>query len=272
MINLLYAHLFRLRKSLLFWTALLVSAGLGAWAPWNIWQQFGQFRPSLDSVFFLYAMIIGILLAVFLSLFFGAEYSDGAIRNKLAIGHTRLAVYLSNLTASVLTALIFCGTYLLFMLAVGVPLLGTPKAPADMILTTLIGSLFMAAAFCSIYTSIIMNFSRKAAAAVSCMLLFLALFINAMNINDKLNAPEFSHSFELVNGEMESELIRNPNLLDENERPVYEFLLDLNPMGQAMQYHDCAPTRPVQLALCSLGVIAVATGAGFLLFRRKDLK
>lgn len=271
MINLLSAYLFRLRKSLLFWMALLVSTALGIGVPLNIWQQFGQFRPRLDSVFFLYTMIIGILLAVFLPLFFGAEYSDGAIRNKLATGHTRLAVYLSSLMVAVLAALIFCGTYLLLMLAVGIPLLGTPNTPTGVLLTTLAGSALMAGAYCSIYTLINMNVSRKSTAAVSCILLFLALFVIAMAVYNKLNAPEFYHAYEYVDGESSFTLMHNPTILDENKRSVYEFLLDLNPMGQAMQYHDKSPARPVQLSLCSLGIIAVTTVAGMALFQRKNL-
>ena len=43
-------------------------------------------------------------------------------------------------------------------------------------------------------------------------------------------------------------------------------------MGQSIQYIDVSPARPLQLALCSLGTVAVTTIAGVALFRRKDLK
>lgn len=271
MSKLLSANLFRLRKSSLFWLALGLSAAFGAWMPLSTWLEFERYFP-LDTVCFTYAMAIGMLLAVFLPLFLGTEHSEGAIRNKLAAGHTRPTVYLSSLATAVLVASILCVTYILLMLAVGIPLLGTPKAPTGVLLTTLALTLLMAAAYCSIYTLITMNLSRKAGAAVSCILLFLLLFVWAMKVYGVLDAPEFYPSFQLVDGEMVSEMVENPAYLQPDERKPYEFMLDLNPVGQAVQYIDLAPTRPVQLALCSLGTIAATTAVGTALFQRKDLK
>jgi len=107
---------------------------------------------------------------------------------------------------------------------------------------------------------------------VSCILLFLAIFAAAMTVYQVLEAPEFYPSFQLVNGEMVSEMVRNPNYITEERRPFYQFLLDLNPVGQAVQYTDGTVTRPLQMALCSLGIIAGTTVAGVLLFKQKDLK
>ena len=270
MTNLLSANLFRLRKSRLFWVTLLLCAAAGAWQPLQTYLEYQRKFP-LDAIFFVYAMLIGLVLSVFLPLFFGSEYSDGTIRNKLAAGHPRLSVYLANLITAVFAALIFCGGYILCTLAVGVPLLGGPKAPGPL-LTSLILSLLMAAVWCAIFTVLIMNFSRKAASAVSCILLFLAIFAAAMTVYQVLEAPEFYPSFQLVNGEMVSEMVRNPNYITEERRPFYQFLLDLNPVGQAVQYTDGTVTRPLQMALCSLGIIAGTTVAGVLLFKQKDLK
>ena len=271
MINLLLAGLFRLRKSALFWAALALSALFGAWMPVSTFLEFERYFP-LDMVCFTYAMAVGLLLAVFLPLLLGTEYSDGTIRNKLAAGHTRPVVYLANLCTAVVAALAFCLAYILTMLAVGTPLLGAPQAQSGLLLTTLGCSLLMAAAYCAIYTLLSMTIPRKAGAAVCCILLFLALFVGAMLTYGRLDAPEYYPSFSLVNGEMVSEMVRNPAYLEREERIPYEFLLDLNPVGQGVQYTDLAPARPVQLVLCSAGVFAAATAAGVVLFRKKDLK
>ena len=270
MTNLLSANLFRMKKSRLFWGCLLIFSAAGAWQSIQTFLEHGRTVP-LDSIFFVYAMLIGLLLSVFLPLFFGAEYSDGAIRNKLAAGHTRLAVYLSNLTAAVSTAVLFCGACILCTMAAGIPLLGGPKYPGLLLKTTLL-SLLMAAAWCAIYTAVIMNCSRKAASAVSCILLFLLIFGIALTVYQILDAPEFYPSFGLVDGEMVSEMVRNPDHLQPEERWPYELLLDLDPVGQAVQYTDGTVTRPLQMALCSVGVFAAATAAGLALFQRKDLK
>ena len=270
MTNLLSANLFRIKKNHLFWGCLLISAAVGGWQAIQTFLEHGRTVP-LDAIFFVYTMLIGLLLSVFLPLFFGSEYSDGAIRNKLAAGHTRLSVYLSNLTAAVLTAALFCGACILFTLAAGVPLLGGPKYPGLLLKTTLL-SFMMAAAWCALYTAVIMNCSRKSASAVMCMLLYLLLFMAATWVFAKLDAPEFWPSLELIDGEMVSEMVPNPTYPTADQRPFYEFLLDLNPMGQAIQYIDVSPVRPLQLALCSVGVFAVTTAAGLALFQRKDLK
>ena len=235
MTNLLSANLFRLRKSILFWVTLLLCAAAGAWQPLQTYLEYQRKFP-LDAIFFVYAMLIGLVLSVFLPLFFGSEYSDGTIRNKLAAG-----------------------------------LLGGPKAPGPL-LTSLILSLLMAAAWCAIFTLVIMNFSRKAASAVCCMLLFLLIFGTALTVYQVLDAPEFYPSLQLVDGEMVSEMVRNPRYLQPDERKIYELLLDLDPVGQAVQFTDGTVTRPVQMALCSMGIFAVTTAAGLALFQRKDLK
>ena len=270
MTNLLSANLFRMKKNRLFWGCLLISSAAGAWQSIQTFLEHGRTVP-LDAIFFVYAMLIGLLLSVFLPLFFGSEYSDGAIRNKLAAGHTRLAVYLSNLTAAVSTAVLFCGACILCTMAAGVPLLGGPKYPGLLLKTTLL-SLLMAAAWCALYTAVILNCTRKSVSAVSCILLYLLLFMVATWVFAKLDAPVFWPSYELIGGEMVSEIVHNPAYLQPEARRVYEFWLDLNPMGQGIQYIDVSPARPLQLALCSVGVFAAATAAGLALFQRKDLK
>ena len=79
MTNLLSANLFRLRKSRLFWVTLLLCAAAGAWQPLQTYLEYQRKFP-LDAIFFVYAMLIGLVLSVSLSLFVGSEYGDGTIR------------------------------------------------------------------------------------------------------------------------------------------------------------------------------------------------
>ena len=76
----------------------------------------------LDSGLFVYVTVIGILLAAFISLFIGTEYNDGTIRNKLVIGHTRSAIYLSNLIVCLAAGLLMCLSFLCASLLIGIPL------------------------------------------------------------------------------------------------------------------------------------------------------
>ena len=69
-----------------------------------------------------------LIQAPFLSVYLGTEFSEGTIRNKLVAGHSRPAVYLSNLILCAIAGVLLCLGYIAAVLAVGLPLLG-PCAP-----------------------------------------------------------------------------------------------------------------------------------------------
>ena len=52
---------------------------------------------NLDNGFFMCALFIGIILAVFCSLFIGTEHNDGTIRNKIIVGQNYLFIKYGNL-------------------------------------------------------------------------------------------------------------------------------------------------------------------------------
>ena len=81
------------------------------------------------SIFrFPYAMLIGVLSAIFCSLFLGVEYGDGTMRNKIIAGHKRTDIYLSNLITNLSASLLMCLSYILSNVVLGIPLLGFQKA------------------------------------------------------------------------------------------------------------------------------------------------
>ena len=61
-------------------------------------RQYGDYEAQITNILFIYALTVAILIPAFVSLFVGTEYSDGTIRNKMIIGHTRTCIYLSNIT------------------------------------------------------------------------------------------------------------------------------------------------------------------------------
>ena len=60
----------------------------------------------------LFVLMSGVVLSAFCSLFVGAEYSDGTIRNKIAVGHSRAAVYLANLVTCSAAGVLICLGYI----------------------------------------------------------------------------------------------------------------------------------------------------------------
>ena len=286
MIKLLSANFLRLRKTNLIWGSLGVCVGLGALAALGEFRfqvsvgadlsvpEVAQYKALLEKQFFEYAAFIGILAAEFISLFLGTEYSDGAIRNKIAVGHSRLSIYLANLITGFAASLMCMAGYMLSCLAVGAPLLGWFTKPAPMILCAIAGSVLMLAAFCAIFTFVSMNCAKKSTSVVICLLGVFALLLAAVYLNGRLEAPEFITGYELsVNGEIVDAVPEpNPNYLTGAKREVYQFLYDLLPSGQSVQYCSLQLTDPPRLMGLALAVCAVFTAAGAALFRRKDLK
>ena len=286
MIKLLSANFLRLRKTNLIWGSLGVCVGLGALAALGEFRfqmstgadlsvpEVAQAKALLEGQFFEYAAFIGILAAELIALFVGTEYSDGAIRNKLVVGHSRLSIYFANLIAGFAGSLVCMAGYMLSCFAVGAPLLGGFTKPAPLLLSAIFGSILMLAAFCAIFTFVTMNCSKKSTSAVICLLGSFVLLIVAVVINARLEAPEFIQNYEMsVNGQVVGAVPEpNPMYLRGTERAVYQFLYDLLPAGQAVQYTTLGFTDPARLMGLSGLEAVVFSVAGAALFKRKDLK
>lgn len=78
---------------------------------------------NLDNGFFARALFIGIILAVFCSLFIGTEHNDRTIRNKIIVGQKRETIYLSNMITCSVIAITMCIVFFVPYLSVGIPLL-----------------------------------------------------------------------------------------------------------------------------------------------------
>ena len=274
--NLLSANFLRLWRNKSFCGSMGVSFGMAVFMvidDYRSAQAFG-WATALDSELFKYAAFIGILAGEIIPLFFGTEYSDGAIRNKLIVGQSRLSIYFANFITGFMACVLCSAAYLLGCVGLGIPLLGWFTRPPALLLTALLGVLLMTAAFCAIFTFVTMNCSKKSTAVVICLLGVFAAFIGAIVIHSMLEAPEFIQGYELsIGGEIVSAQPEpNPNYLTGAKRELYQFIFDLLPTGQSVQYCSLQFTDPVRLMVMSLVLSAGFTGAGIALFRRKDLK
>ena len=272
--NLLYAGFSRLWRSASFWVSVGVMLAV------SVVELALSYQPRLmgaegilDNRYMIFALMSGVVLSAFCSLFIGTEYSDGAMRNKIAVGHSRAAVYFSNLVVCAIAGVLVCCGYILPMMTVGIPLLGPFTMSAQSLLWFTLCAFLMTAALCAIFTLVAMLNQNKAVVAIICIFLAYFLLFLGIYLNSRLTERAVIPAREYIeNGQiMVREAMPNPAYVQGAKRTVFEFLYDL-PGCQAVQLLATAEDCPVRLPLVSLAAIVVSTGVGVALFRKKDLK
>ena len=271
--NLLAANFLRLRRSGLFWGLAAASFGLGALIAFNYYEMGREESIPLDGAFFSYPILACILTAVFIPLFFGRDYSDRALRNKVAAGYSRPLIYAANLLAGIAASALFCGAYMLAALAVGLPLVGPLVMDADLAAFVILGSLAAVAALCALFILLVMNCDRKAVSSAACVLSVFLLLFASIYLRSRLLAPEYLNGFWNAAGEyVPGSPTPNPQYLGGPQRAVFEVLYALLPSSQAVEYASQQTQNLHWMPLWSLAVIVLSTTAGVLLFRKKDLR
>lgn len=274
MIKLLRAGFTRLRKNKLFWLLTVFSIGLALFMIYTQYSDMKKYEEviEVEQLMLNYSMMVGIVIAIFTSLFLGVEYSDGTIRNKICIGHKRVNIYLSNLIIVTLTSLFSYILFLIIVASIGIPLFGTITIAQSKLLM-LLGCIFVTViAYSSIFTFLAMIISNKTITAIVSIMLAFALMMNAMICFNKLEAPKTITEAAIVNGETKIEEVPNPKYPSEKQKKVYRTMLDINPAGQMLQLAGRVVPNLSILPLYSLGIIVVFTGTGLVLFKKKELK
>ena len=133
--------------------------------------------------------MLGLFFALVLGMFLGTEYSDGTLRNKLVVGHTRREVYLAHLVTGMGVAALFTAAVFLAGM-VGIPGLGMWKmGPGGVVLSFLV-SLGFNMALTALFALVGMLSEKKATTAVTVILLFLAMAAFSSWLNARLGEPE----------------------------------------------------------------------------------
>lgn len=274
--KLISANFSRLWKDKIFWIAVVAMLVFNLVNVLNGCRQatesMSKFGYTLGHYLFGFLPMFGVFIAAFISLFQGTEYSDGTMRNKLIIGHSRIKVYLANfLTNYIASAIVLVTGFFVGM--VGVPILGWLEMETTASVGYLVASLLMAGAWCAIFTLISMLTTNKAYAVVLCLILWLGFTFLGSYFYNALSHPEMhSGATVTMDGITIGEPTPNPDYVGGFKRQVYEFLSDFFPSGQAIQMSSLEAAHPIRMMLCSLGIAVMTTLGGVLGFRRKDLK
>lgn len=267
--NLIRTHFARLWRAPVFWLGMAVSAAAGV----LLWF------PSAAAL----AVLPPLYCAAVFSLFFGAEYADGTIRNKLAAGHSRSSIYLSTLTA----ALAVMGLYLalsspgmLFTMRYYPWARYGPGQGALAIVTVILASASVAAAL----TCLCMLVHKRAVLALALVFLVLGGVMASSAVDDELQAYAGYWTVEYdpvepAEGELPLPAEEGPT----QERSVYvppqkppaalTFFVHVLPAAQVFRAVDPEGVSVTwSMPLCSLAEITLVTALGLALFKRKDIK
>ncbi len=215
-----------------------------------------------------FGLLSGFVLAAVCSLFFGAEYADGTIRNKLIAGHGRASIYLATLATSLLAAL---GLYAVYLLAWAprIPwMLRNFPAPAPKALALcLAGTVLLVASQCSVCVMLCMLVQRRAVLAVALLLLMVLLLFASFQAQDAYEtATGGGMQLFIDEAGRQQWVFHEPGTAG----ALTAFLYDALPVCQAWRYMELEAT-PRMLA-CSAALTALTTALGLILFQRKDIK
>lgn len=274
MIKLLNAGFTRLRKNKLFWLLTIFSISFALFMVYIRYSDMKTYKQTIEveQIMLNYSIIVGIVIAIFTSLFLGVEYSDGAIRNKMIIGHKRTNIYLSNL---VITAVVGLFSYILFLgivAIIGIPLFGGITIELSK-LFMLLGCVFITViAYSSIFTFIAMIISNKTITAIVSIMSTFGMMMIALTCFNILETPKTIQQASIINGETKIEEIPNPKYPSESKKKICQTILNMNPTGQMFQISGRTIPNLKVLPMYSLGMFVLFTGAGLVIFKKKEIK
>lgn len=292
MIKLLRGEFIRLFKSKIFWMGVIFMfcfASMAVYTKWSDSKIVPDYYNPPDGILLAGAVYISIVIAVFIGIFIGTDYNNGTIRNKHIMGHSRVAMYLSNLIICVTASVIMHIVYITVI--VGAACVGITRKfemSAGSIASQTLTSVFTISAISAILLFVCMLISSRSVGVVSAIILSLMLIFTAGRIDNILREKEYTTDYAITvaeDGELvytPQENVKNPRYVAGTKRKILEFVNDFLPVNQISQLMYGSPWAASEdieenensawFPLYSLSLVAIMTTAGVLLFLKKDLK
>lgn len=279
MSKLVRANMIRLWKSKIFWLCMggmliyavvfMLDAGRKTFSVLT-----GE-AYTLEYYYFQFLLYISFFFAVVTSIFLGTEYSDGTMRNKLIVGHTRTNVYLANLIVTFVAGLLIMGVWFIGALA-GVPSLGFFTFTPDKLVVYFLFCVLLAASYSAINTFVAMLSSSKTVTVLISLVLTFVLLLSTSLLYNSLEAPETINTLSgiTLSGQepLVGEEIPNPRYIGGTTRTIFQMLLEFLPTGQSVKVAYLKIEHPIVMILSSTVVTVGVSALGIVLFRKKDLK
>ncbi len=276
MVKLLRSNLSRLIKFKPLYAALAIQAGVMLFITLNSYLQSLKYGSKLwaDMVFSftVCSILSAALLAVICSLFIGADYHNGTIRNKLISGLPRYKIYFANLITVMVIAECMNVAAMLVFYPLTLPLFGGFIEKTNMLLTTFFLGNLTLLVYASLYTAVAMTTKNTVAALIVTVASLFIMTMAAQYFLSEINAP-LTYTQIVVNefGEQVQETIPNPYRKSESVLAFFEVLLNIFPSGQvAVLGSDKIVAW--QAAVSSLCLIGFSGGIGLAVFSKENLK
>ena len=231
----------------------------------------GYIKP-LDSFYFGIAPYIAAIMGIFISLFLGAEHSDGTLRNKLIVGHSRTSVFLANFIVCLVGCIAITAAWFIGGLP-GLWLIGPFEMGLSGFSVYSLIAIGITAAFTAIFVWVATASTNKALTVVFVIILFAAMVMIGSGVYDRLSEPEFNSGMAFIDGEfVEMDATPNPLYISGTIRIIFEWLKDLMPMGQAVSMALGPVEHPVRGIISSFSACVIITFLGVISFRKKALR
>lgn len=190
-------------------------------------------------------------------------------------GHSRSAIYISNLIITIVASLICEIIFLLIVFLVGNLIYGNIQMPVSNFIMNIINTMLTIISFCTIYNFITIICSDITISTTLCICIFIAMFILASSTSYALADVEPVIKKYEINSEGEKILVseeENPNYPGTVKYNIMKAIYLLNPESQATEIQNNNQEYSYQMPIYSLGLILAINLVGIWIFKEKQLK
>ena len=273
--KLITASFSRLWKEKLFWLVFAFMSIGSVCYNWIGYNEINNPQIYVEDILFCMLPVSSFVFALFISMRLGTEFEEHTIRNKLIVGYSRTQVYFSEyltcMTASVilLAVMLLCSG--LFGLFLSLEFLSDWTDISFLVF----GCVLMALVFSAMFVGISMNVGSKAASLVASIVFLFAILLLASFCINALEEPLMAYTNVIISvedGVQFGDLVENPAYVDGTQRMIYELIADILPTGQAIQMNNLEFERSARWPAFSLIMLIIATVAGYIPFRKRDIR
>ncbi len=277
MFKLLSANFSRLWKEKMFWLAfafMTIGSACFSWMSYNTALRNTGQQFYVEDMMFNMLPMMGFVFVFFISMRLGTEFDEHTIRNKLVVGYNRTQVYFAEYITCFIGSLVLMAVMLLFSGLSGYILFRQFQMEWMEVILLVICCVLMASVFSAMSVGICMNVRSKATSlVVSIVFLFAIVLLASFCINALAEVPTtYSYINITMDGVQFGDMVDNPAYVDGVQRTVYEFIADALPTGQAIQLNNLEHERSNRWPMLSIIMLFIATVAGYIPFRKGDIR